>query len=148
MMDARSASLEWIDEFSFQMFHADTLKACLHAGVSWLSDWIDLQFSTQSDWVAGARDYQIFCRSMASEVDVCEGDEEELRIWSWGMAAEMFDLYEKSGGWTEEELLEYFRVEITDVELKDRERYARHLFVSAIAFIHGWVAYEAGFRDE
>jgi hypothetical protein len=60
----------------------------------------------------------------------------------------MFDLYEKSGGWTEEELLEYFRFEITDVELKDRERYARHLFVSAITFIHGWAAYEAGFRDE
>ena len=148
MMDARSASLEWIDEFSFQMFHADSLKACLHTGVSWLSDWIDPQFPTRSHWITGASDYQSFCRSMASEVGVCEGEEEELRVWSWGMAAEMFDIYEKSGGWTEEELREHFRVEITDVELKERERYARHLFVSAMSFIHGWAAYEAGYRWE
>jgi hypothetical protein len=72
MMDARSASLEWIDEFSFQMFHADTLKACLHTGVSWLSDWIDPQFPTRSHWITGASDYHSFCRSMASEVGICE----------------------------------------------------------------------------
>jgi hypothetical protein len=147
-MDAKTASIEWIDEFRFQMFHADSLKACLNTGVSWLSDWIDLQCSTRSHWVAGASDYQSFCRSLALEVESCEGEEDELWVWSWGMAAEMFDVYEKSGGWTEEELLEYFRVEITDVDFMERERYARHLFVSAIAFIHGWAAYQAGYRGE
>ena len=91
-MDARSASLEWIDEFSFQMFHSDSLKACLHTGVSWLSDWIDPQFSTRSHWITGPSDYQSFCRSMASEVGVCEGEEEEfaalMELWEEGRREE------------------------------------------------------------
>ena len=147
-MNARTASLEWIEEFRLQMFHADSIKACLHTGVSWLSDWIDLQFSSRSHWISGAGNYQSFCRSMASEIESPKDEDDELWVWSWGMAAEMFDIYDWASEWTEEELLEYFRHEITDVELKDRDGYARHLFVSAIAFIHGWTAHGAGYRGE
>ena len=147
-MNARTASLEWIEELRFQMVNAGSIRACLHAGVGWLSDWIDLQFSNRSHWIAGASEYQSFCRAKASEVECPVDEDDELWVWSWGMAAEMFDIYEWAWEWTEEELLEYFRYEITDVELKERDGYARHLFISAMAVIHGWTAREAGYRGE
>ena len=75
---------------------------------------------------------------MAEEMEAWRGEDEELWAWAWGMAAEMFDLYEGSGQWTERQLVEEVCEEIDDVEAGEREPYARHLFMSAVAFIHGW----------
>jgi hypothetical protein len=75
---------------------------------------------------------------MAEEMEAWRGEDEELWAWAWGMAAEMFDLYEESGQWSEQQLVDEVCEEIDDVEAGEREPYARHLFMSAVAFIHGW----------
>jgi hypothetical protein len=135
---ADSESMERLDCLRDQMIDADSLKACLTTGVSWLCEWIDRVASAEGISMAGLGDYRDFCTSMAEEMEAWRGEDEELWAWAWGMAAEMFDLYEESGQWTEEELVEEVCEEIDDVEAGERESYARHLFMSAVAFIHGW----------
>jgi len=137
-MDTQSASMEWLDGLRDQMIHADSLRGCLTTGVSWLCEWIDREAVTEGIVIAGFGDYRDFCASMAEEMEPWQGEDEELWAWCWGMAAEMLDLYERSGRWTEGELVEKVTHEIDDVEVGEREPYARHLFLSALSFIHGW----------
>ena len=122
----------------------ESLKNCLSASVSWLSSWIDLEFRSGPAMPDVVLDYSGFCREMAGEIETCQSKDDELWIWSWGMSSEMFDLYYNSGLWTEQEMAEYLCNKINNVELSHRPNYARHLFISAVAFIHGWAAHQAG----
>jgi hypothetical protein len=146
-MNTDIASLEWLDIFKFRLERTESLKTCLSASVSWLSSWIDLEFRSDSPLIDVVLDYSGYCKEMAAEIETCQSEDDEFWIWSWGMAAEMFDLCDKSGLWTEQEMIEYLRNEINDVELSHRPNYARHLFLAAVAFIHGWTGHQAGFRS-
>jgi hypothetical protein len=130
--------MDWLDCLRDQIIDSESLKACLSTGVSWLGEWIDREVATQGVLMTDLGDYRDFCTSMAEEMEAWKGEDEELWTWAWGMAAEMFDLYELSSQWTEKELIEKVTSEIDDVEAGEREPYARHLFMSAVAFIHGW----------
>jgi hypothetical protein len=135
---AKFESTEWLDCLRGQIIDADSLKSSLTTGVSWLCEWIDRELADEGVSIGNVGDYRDFCTSMAEEMEAWRGEDEELWAWAWGMAAEMFDLYEESGQWTEEELVEEVCEEIDDVEAGEREPYARHLFMSALSFIHGW----------
>jgi hypothetical protein len=137
-MKAESASMEWLDGLRDQMIHAESLRSCLTIGVSWLCEWIDREATAEGISMAGVGDYRDFCASMAEEMESWQGEDEELWAWSWGMGAEMLDLYQESGQWTEQELIKKVISEIDDVDAGEREPYSRHLFMSALAFIHGW----------
>ena len=130
--------MESLDCLRDQIIDAESLKACLATGVSWLGEWIDREVAAEGVWIADFADYRDFCISMAEEMEAWRGEDEELWAWAWGMAAEMFDLYDESGQWSERQLVEEVCEEIDDVEAGEREPYARHLFMSAVAFIHGW----------
>lgn len=145
-MNKQVASLEWIDLFKFKLDRTASLKTCLCTCVSWLSEWISQVDRSNSSSVDQIFDCKSFCEAMAAEVEICEKDDDELWIWSWKMAAQMIDLYWESALWTEEEMINYLRDEIDDVPMILREDYARHLFASAIAFIHGWAANQSGYR--
>jgi hypothetical protein len=132
------ASMEFLDCLREQIIDAESLKACLTTGVSWRCEGIDREVAADGDLMTGCGDYRDFCTSMAEEMEAWRGEDEELWAWAWGMAAEMFDLYDESGEWTERQLVEEVCKEIDDVEAGEREPYARHLFMSAVAFIHGW----------
>ena len=137
-MKTECASVEFLDCLRDQIIDAESLKSSLTTGVSWLCEWIDREMAAEGVWIADFADYRDFCISMAEEMEAWRGEDEELWAWAWGMAAEMFDLYEESGQWTERQLVEEVCEEIDDVEAGEREPYARHLFMSAVAFIHGW----------
>ena len=137
-MKTECASVEFLDCLRDQIIDAESLKSSLTTGVSWLCEWIDREVAAEGVWIADFADYRDFCISMAEEMEAWRGEDEELWAWAWGMAAEMFDLYDESGQWTEVELIEEVTSEIDDVEAGEREPYARHLFMSAVAFIHGW----------
>lgn len=130
--------MEWLDCLRDQMIEAVCLKACLTTGVTWLCEWIDLEVAADGVSMTNLGDYRDFCISKAEEMEAWRGEDEELWAWAWGMAAEMFDLYEESGQWSERQLVEKVCAEIDDVPACESEPYARHLFMSAVAFIHGW----------
>jgi hypothetical protein len=135
---AEFASMEWLDCLRDQIIDAESLKSCLTTGVSWLCEWIDREVAADGVSMTGCGDYREFCISMADEMEAWRGEDEELWTWAWGMAAEMLDLYEESGQWTDNQLIEQVCEEIDDVETGEKEPYARHLFMSALSFIHGW----------
>ena len=131
-------SMEWLDCLRDQIIDAGSLNASLTTSVSWLREWIDREVAADGGSMTDSGDYQEFCTSMAEEMEAWRGEDEELWTWVWGMAAEMFSLYEESGRWTEQQLVEKVTSEIDDFEDGEMEPYARHLFMSAVAFIHGW----------
>ncbi len=137
-MKTESESMERLDCLRDQMIDAESLRSSLTTGVSWLCEWIDREVAAEGVAVANFGGYRVFCTSMAEEAEAWKSEDEELWAWAWGMAAEMFDLYEQSGQWSERQLIEEVCKEIDDVEAGEREPYARHLFMSAVAFIHGW----------
>lgn len=130
--------MEWLDCLRAQIIDAESLKSCLTTGVSWLCEWIDREVAADGASLTDLVDYRDFCNSMAEEMEAWKGEDEELWTWAWGMAAEMFDLYEESGQWPDRQLVEKVCAEIDDVPACEGEPYARHLFMSAVAFIHGW----------
>jgi hypothetical protein len=82
--------------------------------------------------------YRQFCLIQADEVEAWQGDEEELWVWAWSSAAELLEFYELSAHFSDGELAERFCSDCDDPGINDKEGYARHLIVSALAFIHGW----------
>ena len=137
-MKTEPESMEWLDCLRDQIIDAESLKACLTTGVSWLCEWIDREVAADGVLMTSLGDYRDFCASMAEEMEGWRGEDEELWAWAWGMAAVMFDLYEESGQWSERQLVEEVCEEIDDVPACEREPYARHLFMSSLAFIYGW----------
>lgn len=137
-MKTERVSMEVLDCLRDQIVDAGSLNASLTTSVSWLREWIDREVAAKDVSMTNSGDYRDFCTSMAEEMEAWRGEDEELWTWVWGMAAEMFSLYEESGRWTELQLVEKVTSEIDDVEDGEMEPYARHLFMSAVAFIHGW----------
>ncbi len=132
------ASMEWLDSLKDGMFQAPNLGSCITLGATWLCEWIDQEMAAEGEVATSLSDYRDFCTLMAEEMESWQGEDEELWAWCWGMAAEMLDLYEQSGQWSERQLVEEVCEEIDDVKAGEREPYARHLFMSAVSFIHGW----------
>ena len=142
------ASMEWLDGLKDGMFQAPNLGSCITLGATWLCEWIDQEMAAEGAVATTLSDYCDFCTSMAEEMESWRGEDEELWAWSWGMAAEMLDLYERSGQLTEQQLIKKVTDEIDEVDIGEREPYARHLFMSALSVIHGWAAASAAEESE
>lgn len=135
-MNAESGSMEWLDCFRDRMLETKSLRSCLTMAACWLDEWIEQEMTAQDAEATSARD---FCISLAEDADAWRSEEQELEAWAWGAAAEILDLYEESARWSDQELSDRVCVEIDDPEIHDKEAYFRHLIISAVAFIHGWV---------
>jgi len=128
---------DWLDHFRDSMLEADSFRACLTLGASWLCEWIDKQLFSEGGRATDVTDYVEFCRSRAEEMEAWQGEDEELWVWAWSSAAELLEFYEQSARFSDAELAERFCSGCDDPEISGKECYARHLIVSALAFIHG-----------
>jgi len=128
----------WLDRFRSSMLEAESFRACLTLGVSWLCEWIDKGLTLVEAKAMDVGGYRQFCLIQAEEVEAWQGDEEELWVWAWSSAAELLEFYELGAHFSDGELAERFCSDCDDPGINDKEGYARHLIVSALAFIHGW----------
>jgi hypothetical protein len=120
------------------MLEAGSFRACLKLGASWLCEWIDKELALEGMNPLDVGGYRQFCLTQAEEMEAWQGEDEELWVWAWSSAAELLEFYELNAHWSDGELAEKFCRDCDDPEINDKEGYARHLIVSALAFIHGW----------
>ena len=132
------AETDWLDRFRDSMLEAEGFKACLTLGASWLCEWIDKELALEGMDALDAGGYRQFCSAQAEEMEAWQGEDEELWVWAWSAAAELLEFYELGAHWSDSELAERFCSDCDDPEISDKESYARHLLMSALAFVHGW----------
>ena len=134
------AETDWLDHFRDSMLQAESFRACLTLGASWLCEWIDkaLRLQGQGTDALDVSGYRQFCLAQADEMEAWQGEDEELWVWAWSAAAELLEFYELGAHWSDSELAERFCSDCDDPEISDKESYARHLLMSALAFVHGW----------
>jgi hypothetical protein len=137
-MNPAIAETDWLDRFRDSMLQAESFRACLTLGASWLCEWIDKELALEGMDALDAGGHRQFCLAQAEEMEAWQGEDEELWVWAWNSAAELLELYELAGRWTDSKLLECFCKDFEDPEISDKEAYTRHLLLSALAFIHGW----------
>lgn len=135
-----TAETDWLDRFRDSMLQAESFRACLTLGASWLCEWIDKELAAEGLDPLVVGGYRQFCQAQAEEMEVWQGEDEELWVWAWSAAGELLEFYELGAHWTDDKLVETFCSDCDDPEITDKESYARHLIVSALAFIHGWVS--------
>jgi hypothetical protein len=134
------AETEWLGRFCDSMLEAESFQACLTLGASWLCEWIDKELVAEGLDARDAGGYRQFCLTQAEEMEAWQGEDEELWVWAWSAAAELLEFYELGAQWTDSELVETLCSDCDDPEIADKQGYARHLIVSALAFIHGWAS--------
>lgn len=132
------AETDWLDHFRDSMLQAESFRACLTLGASWLCEWIDKELALQGIDTLDVGGHREFCLAQADEMEAWQGEDEELWVWAWSAAAELLEFYEMGAHWPDSELVETLCSDCDDPEINDKEGYARHLIVSALAFIHGW----------
>ena len=137
-MKSTIAEKDWLDNFRDCMMEANSFRACITLGASWLCEWIDGQLPSEGRRTTSVSDYVEFCFARAEEMESWLGEEEELWVWAWSAAAELLDFYELAAQWNDSELLAKICDDFEDPEISDKEGYTQHLIVSALAFIHGW----------
>jgi len=137
-MKPEIAETDWLDHFRDSMLQAEGFRVCLTLGASWLCEWIDRGLNLVGIDAVDVGGYRQFCLIQAEEVEAWQGEDEELWVWAWSAAAELLEFYELGAHWTNSELVETLCSDCDDPEINDKEGYARHLIVSALAFIHGW----------
>lgn len=125
--------LEWLDSLRDQMLGAKNLRVCVTTGASWLCEWID-----RTGLRSAETGYREFCCLMAEEMEAWRGEDEELWAWSWETAGEMFRFYEDLAQSTDQEFAARVCEDNDDPVVENVEDYAKHLFLCAVSFIHGW----------
>jgi hypothetical protein len=105
---------------------------------SWLCCWIDWENGEEGITSRALPDHVGLCLALAEDAEAWRSEIDELSAWSWGMAAEILRLYSESANTSEAALVDFVVSEIDEPDVVDRQAYSRHLFFSALAFIHGW----------
>lgn len=135
------ASSEGLGLLVRQITEALTLRDSIKIAASWFGELIDQEMASYGRPMANRRD---FCLMMSEESEAWRSEEAELRAWAWLSAAEVLDLYEENSRWTDRELVEFACAELDDPAVVNREAYFRHLVVSALSYLHGWVHVGSG----
>lgn len=127
-----------LDQVCQHILKSENLRDCVVSAASWLCEWIDFEMRVSGELKPEGFNHAEYCAEMADSMEAWSSENEELAAWAWSTGAEIIALYERCTQLDDSALTHQVCSEIDEPGIEDKEAYARHLFASALAFLHGW----------